>query len=115
MDNNSNCRPWGHYEILSDKNDHKVKRIIVLPGKRLSLQKHKYRSEHWFIVAGKGTITLGDRNFDLSKGDSIDIGCGEIHRVENKGDSNLVFIEVQCGESFLEEDIERLEDDFGRV
>lgn len=108
-------RPWGFYEVLSDQADHKVKRITVYPEKRLSLQRHKRREEHWFIVDGEAVVTLDDREIQLTSGESIDIPLGAVHRVANAGPDNVVFIEVQRGEYFGEDDIERLEDDFGRV
>jgi glycosyltransferase involved in cell wall biosynthesis len=108
-------RPWGFYEILSDGNNHKVKRITVYPGERLSYQKHHRRSEHWHVVAGKAVVTLDGRKVALSEGESIDIPCGGAHRMANPGDQNMVFIEVQRGTYFGEEDIERLEDDYGRI
>ena len=113
--NDESHRPWGFYEILSDEKDHKVKRITVYPEKRLSYQTHKQRSEHWFIVKGVGTVTLDNNNIEISKGQAIDIKEGAAHRIMNKGKKNLVFIEVQIGDYFGEDDIERLEDDFGRV
>jgi mannose-6-phosphate isomerase len=108
-------RPWGFYEVLSDQPDHKVKRITIHPGKRLSLQRHQRRSEHWHIVKGTAEMTLDDRNISMESGDSVDIPRGSWHRMANPGRENLVFIEVQRGEYFGEDDIERLEDDFGRV
>ncbi|MFK5926004.1 MAG: glycosyltransferase, partial [Desulfuromusa sp.] len=110
-----NHRPWGFYEILSDTADHKVKRIVVHPGKRLSLQRHRQRDEHWYVVAGEALVTLDDKQLKLSKGDSIDIPRGTVHRVENTTDVDMKFIEVQSGDYFGEDDIERLEDDFGRA
>ena len=109
-------RPWGFYEVLSDeKSDHKVKRITVWPGKRLSLQYHRKRSEHWVVVAGRGLVTVDGRPAKLGAHDSIDIPLGAQHRIENIGADPLVFIEVQQGEYFGEDDIVRLEDDFGRI
>lgn len=107
-------RPWGSYVVLDEAVDHKVKRIVVLPHKRLSLQVHRLRSEHWFVVEGAGLVTLGDATVSVGAGDSVDIPVGTAHRVENTGTVNLVFIEVQHGESFGEDDIVRLEDDYGR-
>lgn len=113
---NEECRrPWGYYEILSDEKDHKVKRIIVYPGKRLSLQVHKKRSEHWFVIKGAGLVTLDKEEFELSEGQSVDIVRESRHRIENKGSVDLIFIEVQTGDYFGEDDIRRIEDDFGRV
>ncbi len=108
-------RPWGYYEVLLDAKDHKVKRIVVYPKKRLSLQRHKRRSEHWYIVSGKAIVTVDDRVFELSSMDCIDIPKGALHRIENVCDSNLIFIEVQKGDYLGEDDIERFEDDYGRV
>lgn len=111
----SDVRPWGSYVVLDEAADHKVKRIVVLPHKRLSLQVHQHRSEHWFVVAGSGAATLGDAIVELGPGGSLDIAVGAAHRVENTGEDDLVFIEVQHGESFGEDDIVRLDDDFGRT
>ncbi len=107
-------RPWGFYQVLADEPEHKVKRIVVYPGKRLSLQKHQYRKEHWYLLSGHALVTRGEEQIPLKQGDSIDIAQGELHRIENVGSGDLVFIEVQSGEYFGEEDIERVEDDFGR-
>jgi mannose-6-phosphate isomerase len=108
-------RPWGHYEILSDAADHKVKRITVTPGKRLSYQTHQHRAEHWFVIRGRGVVTLDGVPIDVQRGVAVDIAIGAAHRVENTGTEDLVFIEVQHGTSFDESDITRLEDDFGRA
>lgn len=107
-------RPWGFYRVLEDAPGHKVKRIQVHPGKRLSLQKHRRRSEHWAVVAGEGWLTLGGESRLLTPGDFADIACGTPHRIENRGTDPLVFIEVQRGDYLGEDDIERLADDFGR-
>lgn len=109
-------RPWGSYTVLDDEaRDHKVKRIVVLPGKRLSYQRHAKRSEHWLIIDGDAVVTLEGSEIALGPGASIDIPAGSAHRIENPGDRELVFIEVQHGSYFGEDDIVRLEDDFGRV
>jgi mannose-6-phosphate isomerase-like protein (cupin superfamily) len=108
-------RPWGYYEILCDSPDHKVKRIVVRPGKRLSLQRHKHRSEHWTVVKGEPLVTVDGKEMRLAPGDSIGIPLGAQHRIANPGEIDVVFIEVQTGHSFAEQDIERFEDDFGRV
>ena len=108
-------RPWGFYEILADKTDYKVKRITVYPGQRLSYQRHFRRSEHWTVVSGWGVITQNGREIELAAGQAIDIPVGAWHRIRNLGNENLVFIEVQTGEYFGEDDIERVEDDYGRV
>jgi mannose-6-phosphate isomerase len=106
-------RPWGYYEVLADENDHKVKRIIVYPGKRLSLQRHRRRSEHWFILYGRAVVAIEE--LELEAGQSVDIPLGAAHRILNAGDENLAFIEIQTGEYFGEDDIERLQDDYGRA
>jgi mannose-6-phosphate isomerase-like protein (cupin superfamily) len=109
-------RPWGNYTVLSDDApDHKVKRIVVHPGKRLSYQRHSRRAEHWFIVAGTAQVTLDGAEFQLAAGEAIDIPIEGAHRIANQGESDLVFIEVQHGTYFGEDDIVRLEDDFGRA
>jgi glycosyltransferase involved in cell wall biosynthesis/quercetin dioxygenase-like cupin family protein len=107
-------RPWGHYEVLSDLPDHKVKRIVVYPGKRLSLQSHHRRRESWTIVTGHPIVTRGDEQIPLSPGESIQISKEAKHRIFNPGSSDAVFVEVQTGDYFGEDDIERFEDDFGR-
>ena len=107
-------RPWGYFTVLADEQDHKVKRIVVYPKKRLSLQKHKKRSEHWFVLSGQGIVTLDGERLNKKDGESINIPCGSSHRIENNGTVDLIFIEVQTGEYFGEDDIERLEDDYGR-
>ena len=101
--------------MLSDEEKYKAKKIVVYPGKRLSLQRHKGRAEHWYIVHGKASITLDDSQFTLMDGQSVDIPRGSIHRIENIGSEELSIIEVQTGDYFGEEDIERIEDDFGRA
>jgi mannose-6-phosphate isomerase len=107
-------RPWGSYEVLEESRTFKVKRIEVLPGKRLSYQKHAQRAEHWFVVAGTAKVTLDGREITVNTGQAIDIPIGSAHRVENPGDEDLIFIEVQRGNYLGEDDIVRLEDDFGR-
>ena len=110
-----NIRPWGYYENQSDTATHKVKRILVYPGKRLSLQSHGRRAEHWYVVQGRGVVTLDDRAVEVESGKSVDIIVGQKHRIANTGDRDLVFIEVQTGDYFGEDDIERVEDDYGRA
>ena len=108
-------RPWGSYEVLVDAPDHKVKEIVVKPGKRLSLQKHARRSEHWFVVRGTGVVSLDGAPVEVGAGVAVDVALGASHRIENTGSVDLVFVEVQHGEYFGEDDIVRLEDDFGRA
>lgn len=108
-------RPWGHYEILSDFPDHKVKRIVVYPGKRLSLQSHHHRRENWTIVQGRPLVTRDDEQIPMQPGESVEISKEAKHRIFNPGSGDVVFVEVQTGEYFGEDDIQRFEDDFGRV
>ena len=108
-------RPWGTFTVLDEADGFKVKRIEVLPGKRLSYQKHAQRAEHWVVVQGTAKVTLDDRNIMVAAGEAIDIAIGAAHRVENSGSETLVFIEVQRGGYLGEDDIVRLQDDFGRV
>ncbi len=108
-------RPWGTFTVLDEGDNFKVKRIEVLPGKRLSYQKHSQRAEHWFVVQGTAKVTLDDRDHFVAAGEAIDIAIGSAHRVENPGAELLVFIEVQRGSYLGEDDIVRLQDDFGRT
>ena len=108
-------RPWGNYEVLSGKPDYKVKKIEVFPKGELSLQRHKCRSEHWQIVSGEAVVTLENEKIVLNAGKSIDIPLGAKHRIENIGNQNMIFIEIQRGDYFGEDDIERFEDKYGRV
>ncbi len=108
-------RPWGYYEVLCDEQKFKVKKIVVHAGKRLSLQRHQGRSEHWHIIEGKALVTVDNNIITLHSGASIDIPQRAVHRIENTGDQDLTFIEIQRGDYFDEHDIERLEDDFGRI
>lgn len=108
-------RPWGSYTVLEEAPTFKVKRIEVLPGKRLSYQKHSQRAEHWFVVQGTAKVTLDDNEITVRSGESIDIPIGAAHRVENAGNEVLIFIEVQRGNYLGEDDIVRLQDDYGRT
>ena len=107
-------RPWGKYEVLQESATHKVKCIWVNPGKRLSYQRHKFRAEHWFIVTGTGEVTIDGTVTSFKPGDTIEFGIGVLHRISNTGKEDVVFVEVQTGTYFGEDDIERVEDDFGR-
>lgn len=115
MNNDSPQRPWGFYEVLADEPDHKIKRITVNPGGRLSLQRHQKRQEHWYTLKGSAIATLNDTTVKLSPGSSVDVPVRTIHRIENNGEEPFVFIEIQRGDYFGEDDIERFEDDYGRV
>ncbi|HCT64579.1 MAG TPA: mannose-1-phosphate guanylyltransferase/mannose-6-phosphate isomerase [Lachnospiraceae bacterium] len=107
-------RPWGFYEVVVSRENYKVKRITVYPGKRLSLQKHKFRSEHWTIVSGTAEVTIGEKIMECTANQSTYIPIGERHRLANKGYDNLEVIEVSLGSILSEDDIIRFDDDFGR-
>ena len=107
-------RPWGTYTILDESEGYKVKRIVVKPGKRLSLQKHHHRSEHWIVVSGTAVVTRGTDTYTVNANESTYIPMGEVHRLENVGKIDLVMIEAQVGEYVGEDDIIRIEDDFKR-
>jgi len=107
--------PWGIWEVILDEPTYKVKRVTVLPGKRLSYQKHFKRLEHWKIVGGSGLVTLNGKEIPLITGESIDIPREAAHRIANPGKIPLVFIEIQHGSYCSEDDILRLEDDYGRA
>lgn len=108
-------RPWGTYTVLESADKYKIKRIVVKPGKRLSLQKHLHRSEHWVVVSGTATVTVGDQTQLVRPNESTYIPIGEVHRLENNGRLDLVLIEAQVGEYTGEDDIIRLEDIYGRT
>lgn len=108
-------RPWGNYTILEDSVDCKVKRLVVKPGQVLSLQLHHRRSEHWTVVQGTAKVRLGDEEFLLEANQSTYIPVETLHRLENPGDKDVHLIEVQTGDYFGEDDIERLEDIYGRI
>ena len=114
MIDNDSVRPWGRYEVLQESNLHKVKSIYVNPGSRLSYQRHQKRAEHWFIVSGTATVTLNGESFQKVAGETVDVAIGDLHRIANQGSQELVFIEVQTGSYFGEDDIERIEDDYSR-
>lgn len=109
-------RPWGYYETIygDDHSGYKVKKIVVSPHKRLSLQSHCNRSEHWVIVNGTGKVQVGNELYTVTKNNHIHIPIKELHRIENIGDELLEFIETQIGNYLGEDDIIRYEDDFDR-
>jgi len=112
-------RPWGNFEVLYNGDDCKVKRITVYPGQRLSLQSHKKRKEDWIVVEGVLGVVFGEDDYDLTtkyihRGNSHGIGLGWIHRAFNDTQKDAVFIEIQTGTYFGEDDIVRYEDDYGR-
>ena len=107
-------RPWGRYEVLQESANHKVKCIWVTPGKRLSYQRHQKRAEHWFIVQGTALVTIDGKERTVAAGETVEFGIGVLHRLENIGNDEVIFVEVQTGSYFGEDDIERIEDDFNR-
>ena len=107
-------RPWGRYEVIQEGATYKVKSIHVAPGMRLSYQRHQKRSEHWYVTDGSGEVTLDGKVQQVLRGSIIEVPQGPLHRISNTGSSELIFIEVQTGSYFGEDDIERVEDDFGR-
>jgi len=107
-------RPWGAYTVLEESTGYKIKRIEVKPGKRLSLQKHFHRNEHWVVVSGIATVTIEDKTFNLNTNESTYIKAEQLHRLENKENVPLVIIEAQVGEYTGEDDIVRVDDDFKR-
>ncbi|MEA3418033.1 MAG: mannose-1-phosphate guanylyltransferase/mannose-6-phosphate isomerase [Campylobacterota bacterium] len=107
-------RPWGTYTILEENEKYKIKRIVVKPGKRLSLQKHFHRSEHWIVVSGTALVTVGGGETLVRPNESTYIPMGETHRLENPGKVDVVLIEAQVGSYLGEDDIVRIEDDFAR-
>ena len=110
-------RPWGWYKTIygDDHNGYKVKKICVYPGKRLSLQSHQKRSEHWIIVKGNAEVQVGDSFEQITENQHVYIPNNTLHRIKNIGNETVVFIETQIGEYLGEDDILRYEDDFGRA
>ncbi|SEM57530.1 Mannose-6-phosphate isomerase, cupin superfamily [Syntrophus gentianae] len=110
-----NHRPWGYYEILSEDTNHKIKRITVYPGQRLSYQRHQRRAEHWYLISGRAVVTKAGKDTELIAGQAVDIPIQTWHRIANTELEELCFIEVQTGDYFGEDDVERSEDDYGRI
>lgn len=108
-------KPWGFYEVITEGKNYLVKRLVVLPKKRLSLQRHKHRGEHWIVVNGNAKAIIGDKEFFLETGDHAFVKVGEKHRLENPSNDILEIVEVWIGDKLSEDDIERIEDDYGRV
>lgn len=108
------ARPWGTYSVLEGADRYKIKKIVVQPGERLSLQKHYHRSEHWVVISGTATVTVGERKFLVRPNESTYIPAGELHRLQNEGRVPLAIVEVQVGEYTGEDDIVRIEDDYKR-
>lgn len=112
---NRTDRPWGSFFILEDGPTSKVKRLLVKPGERLSLQSHKFRDEHWVVIRGVAQVTLNDNTTEYRYGQHVYVPRGTKHRISNSGNEPVEIIEVQTGESFAEEDITRYNDDYGRA
>ncbi|MGQ9897895.1 MAG: phosphomannose isomerase type II C-terminal cupin domain [Acidobacteriota bacterium] len=108
-------RPWGQYAVLDEGPGYKVKRLEVLPGQRMSYQKHNQRHEHWMVVHGQAQVTLDGQEYILNTGDTIDVPAGAAHRIANPNDAPLILIEIQRGDYLGEDDIIRLQDDYGRA
>ena len=115
MDNYTENRPWGSFTVLDEGEGFKVKRISVNPGHKLSLQYHHHRSEHWTVVQGEASVTLGEDIKQLKINESIYIPLKEKHALANEGEELMQLIEVQVGDYLGEDDIVRLEDRYGRV
>ena len=107
-------KPWGFYRSLIKEDGYQVKKLFIKPGESLSLQRHKHRAEHWVIINGKGIFTCGEKEITLSKNENLFIPAGEKHRVANPFSENLEIIEVLVGDYLGEDDIERLDDKYGR-
>jgi mannose-6-phosphate isomerase-like protein (cupin superfamily) len=109
-------RPWGRFEVIRSAEGYQVKRLVVAPGGRLSLQRHRHRSEHWVVVQGVARVTRGPHEFTLQANESVFIPAGARHRLANLSDDEpLEVVEVQVGTYLGEDDIERFEDDYQRV
>lgn len=111
----SDSRPWGTWQVLDEGDGFKVKRIVVKPQSRLSYQTHEHRAEHWVVAAGRATCVIDGETVVAGVGQCIDVPIGAAHRIGNADDSELVIIEVMRGSYLGEDDIVRLEDDFGRA
>jgi mannose-6-phosphate isomerase len=107
-------RPWGSWQVLDEGQGYKVKRLVVLPGRRLSYQTHARRSEHWIVAHGTATCVLDGDTVEVKGGGSLDVPLGTPHRIANLHDDDLILIEVQRGDYLGEDDIVRLADDYGR-
>jgi mannose-6-phosphate isomerase-like protein (cupin superfamily) len=115
MDPSHEDRPWGSFDVLVDQTNTKVKRLLVNPGQRLSLQSHKLRDEHWVIVKGAAQITLDDETIEKTYGQHVFIKRGTKHRIACTSSDAVEIIEVQVGDGFPEEDIVRYADDYHRA
>lgn len=114
MESEHDVRPWGDYRVVDSGAGFRVKRMTVRPGHRISYQRHRSRAEHWFVVSGVGVATIDGDDVRVSIGSIVDVPIAAAHRIGNDGSADLTFIEVQTGSYFGEDDIERLDDDYGR-
>ena len=114
MSLDSEDRPWGSWHVVENGDGYKVKRIVVNPQQRLSYQTHEHRSEHWVVVKGTATCVIEGVTTEVAAGGSIDVDVQDAHRIINEHEDVLVIIEVQLGDYLGEDDIIRLEDDYGR-
>tara|TARA_X000000368_G_scaffold389421_1_gene351785 strand:- start:245 stop:1024 length:780 start_codon:yes stop_codon:yes gene_type:complete len=112
---NMENRPWGSFHIIAKGKGYQIKEININPGNKLSLQKHKYRSEYWQFISGKGKVFLEDSVINLKAGENIFIPKNSLHRLENYTKTNLKIIEIQIGDKLSEDDIIRVDDDYGRI
>lgn len=108
-------RPWGNYKVLLREPGMWIKRIEVKSGARLSLQKHQHRAEQWIVTHGRGMVTRNEESISVKTGAHVEIALGDVHRIENQGSTPLIFVEVALGDEVREDDIQRLEDDYGRI
>ena len=115
VEHQNSFRPWGNYHSLVKEKEWQVKLIEVKPGERLSLQKHKFRSEHWVVVSGTAKVEIDGKEIILNKNESSYIPVGSKHRLSNPSKNNLKIIEIQSGSYLGEDDIERFEDNYGRI
>ena len=115
MSSTSDHRPWGSWHVVDEGDGFKVKRIVVNPHSRLSYQTHQHRAEHWVVISGTATCVIDGETVVAGPGDCVDVALGQAHRIANQDDDTLVIIEVQRGAYTGEDDIVRLEDDYGRI
>jgi mannose-6-phosphate isomerase-like protein (cupin superfamily) len=107
-------RPWGTFKVIETQDSFQIKQLVVFPNSRLSMQSHQFRAEHWFVVAGIAKVEIDNQILNLNPGESVQIPVMSRHRVTAIGENPLIFIEIQTGSSFDENDIVRYEDDYGR-
>ena len=108
-------RPWGYFENLIEERNYKVKKLVIFPKEKLSLQAHNFRKENWFVVKGAGKVFINNKSYSCKKGSTFEILEKQKHSIENTGKSKLEIVEIQCGEKLSEEDIVRFKDKYGRI